>query len=290
MKPLAGIPLAKVITPEKIDYEKEGMKFFEGVTYVIHDDNEIKMDIVIPENGMRAMPCIIWVHGGGWADKNLTRKYLPSVEILELNKKGYITVSIDYRLTGTTPFPAQIQDCKSAVRFLRNHASEYHIDGDKIAAWGESAGGHLVELMAYSSDTEFEDGTNSGESSCIQCVVPWYAPIDLRSKEAAIDSDDAVCALFVGMDGEEKEKNMEAASPILYAERKNPPTLLMHGDSDRLVDYACSQKMYEALKHAGNEVEFITVPGQGHGFFDGQEYYIKIYDFFERILKDKKEK
>lgn len=91
--------------------------------------------------------------------------------------------------------------------------------------------------------------------------------------------------LFPDSDLKERERHMEQASPICYASRTNPPTLLMHGDADRLVSYENSRRMYEALKAAGNDVRLITVPGQGHGFFDGEEYYGQIFQFLEDTLR-----
>ncbi|HJC22085.1 MAG TPA: alpha/beta hydrolase [Candidatus Eisenbergiella merdavium] len=279
-------PLAKVITPEKIDFEAEGLIQREGVAYTAYHGKEYRMDIVFPADAQKPLPTVIWVHGGGWSDENLTRKYLPSTQLAQLCKKGFVTASIDYRLSQEAPFPAQIEDCKAAVRFLRAHAEEFHVDPERIAAWGESAGGHLVELMAYSTEEEFLNDCCPGFSSRIQAVVPWYAPADLRLSEEEWESTEAYRKLFGGAALEERERLMEAASPICYASRKNPPTLLMHGDADRLVSLENSRQMYEALRTAGNDARLIVIPGQGHGFFDGDEYYESIFHFFEEILKN----
>lgn len=173
-------PLAKVITPKKIDYEAEGLVQCEGITYSTYNGREYKMDIVYPARAEGGLPVVVWVHGGGWSDEKLTRKYLPSVELAELSGRGYTTVSIDYRLSQAAPFPAQIEDCKAAVRFLRANAQKYHVDPERIAAWGESAGGHLVELMAYTAEEEFRNDCYPSFSASIQAVIPWYAPDDLR--------------------------------------------------------------------------------------------------------------
>lgn len=279
-------PLAKVVTPPVIDYEKEGLDFKEGVVYTSYNGREYRMDIVYPTDAQGALPAVIWVHGGGWSDEHLTRKYLPSRELADLAKKGYVTASIDYRLCQVAPFPAQIIDCKAAVRFLRANAEQYHVDVEHIGAWGESAGGHLVELMAYSDDTEFVDEHHSGFSSRIQAVVPWYAPADLRKpKKAGEGTPQLYRNLFGSEDAEECRRMAEIASPITYTGRKNPPTLLMHGDADRLVSPEESEIMEKALREAGNDVTLIMIPGQIHGFFDGDEYYQEIYRFFDRTLK-----
>lgn len=115
-------------------------------------------------------------------------------------------------------------------------------------------------------------------------MIPWYAPVDLRMNEEEWKASDVYQDLFAFPDPEERERMMEAASPICYASRTNPPTLLMHGDADRLVSTENSRRMYEALKAAGNDVRLITIPGQGHGFFDGEEYYEQIFRFLEEVL------
>lgn len=279
-------PLAKVVTPPVIEYEKEGLACKEGVAYTAYNGREYRMDIVYPADAQGALPAVIWVHGGGWSDENLTRKYLPSRELAELAKRGYVTASIDYRLCQAAPFPAQIEDCKAAVRYLRANAEHYHVDAEHIGAWGESAGGHLVELMAYSDDTEFVDGHYSGFSGRIQAVVPWYAPADLCRLVKDGEEMAPVCRNLFGSDDAGKCRRMaEIASPVTYAHRKNPPTLLMHGDADRLVSPEESRFMEKALREAGNDVTLIMVPGQVHGFFDGDEYYQEIYRFFDRTLK-----
>ena len=222
------IPLAKVITPPVIDHEKEGICFKEGVEYVSHDGRAYHMDIQYPANAQGKLPAVIWVHGGGWSDENLTRKYLPSREIADLVKRGYVAASIDYRLSlyyhvaPQARYPIPQRQLLAAIDHVRSHAEEYHVDPEHIAAWGESAGGHLVELMAFTTDDEFVDSNYPGISSRIQAVIPWYAPYDLREKEGEEEEGKEVYRnLFAYEDEQERRRVREAASPVTYAARSS---------------------------------------------------------------------
>lgn len=279
-------PLAKVIDPERVDFAAEGLNFEENVEYGCADGFSLLLDIMYPKDTQNAHPAVIWVHGGGWSSEELDKRYRPEKELAYLCKKGFVCASIDYRLAQTAAFPAQIQDCREAVRFLKANASRYGIDPERIGAWGESAGGHLVELMALAGEKDFIRGGNTGFSSSIQAAVPWYAPKDLRSDPDKLE--EPFNLLFATPDRDSRIRLMEEASPITYVKKNQaeafPAILLMHGDSDRLVNVEESKGMYAALKEAGCDVQLILIPGQGHGFFDGDEYYQAIYRFFEEKL------
>lgn len=276
-------PLAKVIDPERVDFAAENLGFEENVEYGYASGRPLLLDIMYPLEGEGPFPAVIWVHGGGWTSEELDKRYRPEKELAQLCKMGFVCASIDYRLAQVAPFPAQIEDCKEAVRYLRANAAKYKIDPAHFGAWGESAGGHLVELMAVTEDDEFIRGGNTEYSSRIQAVVPWYAPKDLRSDPDELEEPFSL--MFAAGTREERARLMEGASPVCYAQRQNPPFLLMHGDVDRLVSVTESIEMHKALQEAGNDAELVLVPGQGHGFFDGQEYYDRIYRFFNEKLK-----
>lgn len=285
------IPMAKVIDPPRADWDKEGLQYWEDVAYGSQSPRQV-MDLWAPRGG-KNLPCVIWIHGGGWSAEDLTKRYRPEMEMVQLSKLGFVCVSIEYRLAQHAPFPAQIQDCKCAVRFLRAHAGQYGIDPDHIGVWGESAGGHLASLLAVSGGVaEFEgDGGWNEYSSAVQAAVPWYAPNDLV-RESFIGQDptempetgEVLKRLFGGTIQQAKDQ-FWAASPMKYAGANQPPMLLMHGDMDRLVPTWQTLEFYKALRERGNPVEMILVPGQGHGFFDGEQYYAAINDFFLRTLK-----
>jgi len=280
----AEVPIAKVIDPPRVNWEAEGFDYWEDVRYSdIHE--RCLMDIWAPK-GAEKLPCIIWIHGGGWSAEDLTKRYRPEMEMAAIGKQGFVCVSIEYRLAQHEPFPAQIQDVKCAVRFLRANADKYGIDPDHIGAWGESAGGHLTALLAATPDLpEFEgEGGWNEYSSAIQAAVPWYAPCDMVKSAVDKEENDLYELLFDGP-VDEKKNLIWASSPTKYVGDNLPPMLLMHGDVDRLVPTWQSIDFYQALRAHGNVAELIVVPGQGHGFFDGQQYYDAIADFFTRWLK-----
>ncbi len=282
---IESVPLARVIDPDPVNWEAEGLIYEPDVQYGFANGRALMMDIMYPPVEEKKHPVIIWVHGGGWASEDLTRLYRPEQELAVLCQKGFVCASIDYRLAQHAPFPAQIEDCKEAVRYLRANAEKYGIDPEHFGAWGESAGGHLVELMAVSDDSEFIRGENQEYSSKVQAAVPWYAPKDMRKDPDALEGTWA--NLFPGETSEERLHLMEAASPILYADRKNPPMLLMHGRADKLVSVMESIEYQKALLAAGNDARLILLHEQGHGFLLGDEYYQEIYAFFEETLKVK---
>lgn len=282
---MAEAPLAKVIVPVRVDFEKENLVYRENVVYGNESPRQV-MDYFYPQNNNGHMPVIIWIHGGGWRDENLTKQYRPEPELAEMAKQGFFVASIEYRLLQEAVFPAPISDCKCAVRFLRAHAAELGIDADHIGAWGESAGGQLTALLGVSGNVKELEG-NSGwaeYSSAIQAACPWYAPYDMVGDLSDSDRLDKTAMDFCGGTYAEKGDMLRLISPYEYARKKLPPFLVMHGDADRLVPLSQSLNFYEAAKAAGNPVEKIIVPGQGHGFFDGACYYEAILNFFRRTL------
>ncbi len=240
----------------------------EVITNVVYGkggNEELKLDIVRPkENSGTPMPAVVFMHGGGWAigDKSKGIWYLR-----DLAKRGYFGVTIDYRLTGKGhKFPAQIEDCKCAVRFLRAHAKEYNIDPDHIFAWGGSAGGHLAALLGTTDGLKEFEGTGGWEnySSKVQAVMVFCGVMDLYSLSKQNKADGILKKLIGGYTDEFKDA-MNRASPISYITKNSAPFLLVHGDADEEVSFKQSQAFAEALKAAGVDVEFITIKDGKHG-------------------------
>jgi acetyl esterase/lipase len=217
-------------------------------------------------------PLIIWVHGGGWIGGN--KDHCPAVSMV---KDGFVVASINYRLSSEAPFPAQIEDCKAAVRYLRSRAKEYNIDVDRVGVWGASAGGHLVALLGTAGDAkEFDKGDNLDQSSRVQAVCDWFGPTDLlqiipQAKAAnmpegvRLGDEHSILARFLGGQPDQKRDLAKAANPITYVSKDDPPFLIMHGDKDQLVPLAQSLILQDALKAAGINSTLEVIKDAGHG-------------------------
>jgi acetyl esterase/lipase len=157
--------------------QQDKFDVIKDIEYAKIGDVSNKLDLYIPKNdGSKPLPLIIFIHGGGWLGGDKAKPYIPIIPTVE---KGYINASINYRLSNVAKFPACVEDCKSAVRWLRANAKKYNINPDKIGVWGESAGGHL-SLMVGCADTSagFDVGDNLKVSSRVQAVISVFGPAD----------------------------------------------------------------------------------------------------------------
>jgi acetyl esterase/lipase len=261
------------------------------VTYGIADGVALKMDIYYPKMAEGAVPAILYVHGGGWT-KGDKRAGAGSAEIPELVSRGYLVAAINYRLAPQYKFPAQIEDVKCAVRFLRANAATYGIDPDHIGTWGGSAGGHLVALLGVTDAAAGFDGNGgyADQSSRVQAVVDMFGPTDLT-------------AMFQGAGPRLMEqvfgttdKNsdiVKRASPVTWVSSDDPPFLILHGEKDTLVPPSQSKILYERLIAAGVPATLTIVENAGHGFapaggtIDPSRIEITglVADFFDQYLK-----
>jgi acetyl esterase/lipase len=264
-----------------------GVKSLKDLEYGKASGRAMLLDLYLPEKGDKPLPLIIWIHGGAWMAGS---KDGPS-PALRFTANGYAVAQVGYRLSQEAKFPAQIYDCKAAVRWLRANAAKYHLDPNKFIAWGSSAGGHLVALLGTSGGgAELEGNVNDlKESSRVQAVVDWFGPTDfLHIGDAESDihhtgPDSPESKLIGGPLLENKDKAAKA-SPITYVSKDAPPFLIMHGDRDRTVPFNQSELLYAALKKAGVDVTFVPMKGAGHGF-GGPEAIAPVQDFLKRCLK-----
>lgn len=269
-----------------------GVKAFRDLAYVTNGHERQKLDLYVPEKANGSLPVIVWIHGGGWAAGSKDGCPLLNGDY---TRHGFAIASIGYRLSSDAIFPAQIEDCKAAIRWLRAHAKDYNLNPDHIAVWGSSAGGHLVALLGTSDHVkEFDVGENLDQSSRVQAVCDYYGPTDLlQMDEHALptaflkhDAANSPEAMLIGGPIQEYKEAANKANPISYVTEDAPPFLIVHGDKDPLVPHHQSELLYEALKSAGTQVRFHTLEGARHGDgFGGRELETIVRDFFEKNLK-----
>jgi acetyl esterase/lipase len=256
---------------------------------------DLKMDVYEASSGAGARPLVVWVHGGGW--QSGSHNEVPSFA-LALRSRGVSVASIDYRLSGDAVFPAQVHDCKGAIRFLRAHAAEYNIDPARVAVWGSSAGGHLAALLAMSNggaSVEGATGGNMGESSAVMACAAFYPPTDLLNMQPDCDLQTIGCSfnhdaydspesalLGVNQPGQgvgwlranianpaapfpALAAQAGASNPVAWVDRGDVPLYLAHGDADRVAPLNGSLRLRDAALAGGGAVTLVVVPGAVHG-------------------------
>jgi len=271
-----------------------GVRLVPNIEYAHPGGHSLLLDLYLPEHhdNDSAIPVIVWIHGGGWVQGDRHDQFA-----VPLAGHGYAIASIEYRLSQVATFPAQIEDCKAAVRWLRSKAKLYNLDSAHIGAWGGSAGGHLSALLGTSGDVKELEGTegNLDYSSRVQAVCDWCGPGDFttiieQSKASPVtmairwDTPDSYGAKLIGGALNENIAKARAASPITYITKDAPPFLIMHGDRDNLVPLAQSQELRDALQKAGVEAKLVVIPGAGHIFWSPQIFQT-VEEFFDKQLK-----
>lgn len=276
----------------------EDAKVLRDIVYARVGERELLLDLYLPPNSdaKRKLPVVIWIHGGGWRNGNKGS----AGAARPLIGRGFAVVDVAYRLSGEAIFPAQVEDCKAAVRWVRANASKHRLDGERIGAWGGSAGGHLVAFLGTSGDVKaFETDAHAGVSSRVQAVVDWFGPTDLLSMNkqavpgATMDHDaaDSPESLLVGGPIQKEPFRSKAikADPITYVSSDDPPFLIQHGDADLLVSFRQSEALHAALKKAGVDSTLHIVEGGSHGFREGETSKAMLaeeaFAFFEKQLR-----
>lgn len=267
-----------------------GIRAERDIVYAKIGDRELKLDLYLPEGqAAKPRPLIVWIHGGAW--RAGTKDQTP---IMPMVREGYAGASVGYRYTQEAPFPANVQDCKAAIRWLRANAAKYNIDPNRIGIWGSSAGGHLVAFLGTSGDVEQFEGTHgvTGVSSRVQAVVDWFGPTRVarmshHPSRMDHDAPDSPENQLIGALAQQNPELAERLNPAQYASNDDPPFLIQHGDADPLVPVEQSEILADALKAAGAKVEFEILPGAGHGGpqFQTPENIKRVRTFLDRILR-----
>jgi len=251
----------------------------KNLVYGHASDRDLLLDLYLPPAAAKPVPLVVWVHGGGW--QSGSKDNTPALWLWR--QHGYAVASIGYRLSGVAKFPAQIEDCQNAVRWLRANAKQYGLDRERFAAWGSSAGGHLVSLL----------GVMEGDAQ-VQAVVDYFGPTDLLQmskfpSNIPHDSPDSPESKLIGGPIQENKEKTEKANPIRYVSKNSAPFLIVHGDKDPLVPINQSELLRDALQKAGVPVKYHVIVGGGHGGpgFQAAEVRAMILEFLDRNLKGK---
>lgn len=273
-----------------------GIRMEKDVSYIPDGDAAQKLDIYLPvKTPEKPLPLIVHIHGGGWRGGS---KF--PCGVANMVPQGYIVASIEYRFSQKAIFPAQIQDCQAAIRWLRAHSKQYNIDTNKVGVVGGSAGGHLSALVGTSGGKKAFPpiGGNEEQSDKVQCVCDIFGPADFSTVVQQAADDKNVKNIFqfntpndpysglIGTKLDDKPK-ADAVSPVHYISADTPPFLILHGTHDALVPYAQSVQLEAALKEKSIPVWLQTLPGSGHGGAAfGKPAVIKLMsNFFDKYLK-----
>ena len=265
-------PAAPAASPVKLP---PGVKMERDISYVPNGDEAQKLDLYLPEKpAEHPLPLIVHIHGGGWMGGN---KF--PCPVVGMVSKGYAVASVEYRFSQKAKFPAQIQDCQAAIRWLRANSKPHNIDPERVGVVGGSAGGHLSALVGTAGGKKAfaPIGGNEEQSDRVQAVCDIFGPANFSTVMQQADDDKNVRNIFkfnspsdpysqlIGVSLEGNQEKTDAVSPEHYVSQDNPPMLILHGTHDALVPLAQSEEFAAALKETGVEVWLQKLPGSGHG-------------------------
>lgn len=287
LQEIPAVPSEKAQRPGNEPSSGAPIRFVSGLVFGHGGAKELRLDMASPE-GEGQYPAILCLHGGGWVGGE--RQQMKGT-IEAMARSGYVAVSPDYRLAPQDRFPAQIEDCKAAVRWLRANAVQYRINPQKIGAFGFSAGGHLACLLGVTGKHDGLEGNggNADQSSAVQAVVSFFGPTDFTQPVWSDKVIERHLKPFLGGTAEEKKDVYRRASPLTYAGKDAPPFLFVHGTADDIVPIQQSERMLLKLRQAGVSAKLIAVVGEGHGWGWSHEHRLTsladMMTFFEENLK-----
>jgi acetyl esterase/lipase len=265
----------------------QGVTFEKDIVYSSPGGQSLGLDMARPEDAKGLSPAIVCIHGGGFRAGN--RQHHDRL-CLQLAQRGYVAVTVSYRLAPQHQFPAAVNDVKAAVRWLRANAAKYGVDPGRIGTTGDSAGGHLALFLGLTADVksfDASDGGNADQSSRVNCVVDVYGPSDFtKSYDKSVDASQ-VLPLFLGGDLTTARHRHILASPLYWITPHAAPTLAIHGTKDPYVAHEQAVWLIDRLQSADVEAELLTLEGAGHGFKgeDAKRAQEAMFAFFDKHLK-----
>ena len=264
---------------------EEEVVVHRNIAYVDSGDARHEADIYVPP-GEGPFPGVLMIHGGAWMTGSKGHMLGHARTVVDA---GYTVMSINYRLAPKHKFPAQVDDCKAAVRFMRDNAQKYKIDGKKIATYGYSAGGHLACLLGM---TDAEDGLEGSDladeatDTRVQCVIAGGAPCEFRTMPKRVSA----LGYWLGGTREKVPENYRLASPTTFATADDPPVFFFHGEKDTLVPEISPKALMTALEAHDIKCQFHVVSGKGHiGAFLDRNSPKEAVKFLDAKLKARSE-
>lgn len=252
-----------------------GVSFINNVVYARRDGVELHLQLFLPTTGTapdgKRRPLVVFIPGSAWMQQNLD---MMVPELCDFARRGWVVANVEYRHSGIAPFPAQAEDAKTAMRFLRLHGEEYGVDPEKTAYFGTSSGAHTA-LMAGITGDGAPDTPLYGECSAeAGAIVDWFGPTAISWMSCRPSTMDHVGAdspeglVIGGKNVWEHPELAEAVDPAgwLSPEKATPPILIMHGDRDILVPFDQSVRLYGRLREMEKSVEFYKLLDASHGF------------------------
>lgn len=257
---------------------------FTDIPFAETPQKVLKLDLRVPRTAAPP-PLVVYIPVGGM--RLCARDKAPRW----LLEHGFAIAAIDCRVSSEAIAPAQVHDCKSAVRWLRAHAAEYGFRGDRLGAWGHSAGGLLASMLATSGGVAALEGegpcagvSSRVQAACDECGAPhdfsWFARPDIKQRFAPVAEN---LRLYLGGAVEEKAALARLASPSAHVSRECPPVLLIHGEADQTVPVEETIEFHGTLRAAGVDATLVVLPGAGHGW-DAALTRDRIVAFFRRTL------
>lgn len=264
-----------------------------NVVYAERSGEQQHLQIIMPDTFEkdRRFPLVVFVQGSAFHRQHVFQHLSQMIRLVE---HGYVVAMVEYRPSEIAPFPAQTQDAKTAIRFMRKHAAEYHVDPDHVALFGDSSGGHTVLMAGITADRELDTDLYSEFSPAVNCIVDWYGPTDIAAMNEYPSTQDHVQpdspeGFLIGK--KNVVENPKDADPTvimnhLSREQAIPPILIMHGSRDHLVAFNQGCRLYEKLKELGKSVEMYRLEGAYHAFngFNCDEAVQIVLDFLKKNI------
>ena len=271
-------------------YSAEPVKEIKDIEFAKIKDHSLKLNLYLPEKAKESA-LVVWIHGGGWqkGSKN-------NCKVKWLTEHGYSVASISYRLSQIAKFPAQLHDCKGAIRWLRANSSKYGYKTNHIVVAGSSAGGHLAALIGTTSGNqrlEGDVGGNLNQRSSVSAIIDYYGATDfiLRSKTQPSRANEIGSVVYnlLGGGADKKVELAKLASAAYHVTKDDPPLLIFHGDKDNTVLIDQSEAITKVYKSKGLSVQMNVLSGKKHGgadFYQGENRQ-RVLKFLDKVLRAK---